>query len=194
VRGWVAVSTIAAPVVLIGGWSLAASRQPPGYHPLRDTISALAARGATDSWIMTSALALLGACYVAASSGLTEIGAVARVLLALGGVATLAVAALRQPNAGHVPAAAVAFVALAVWPAACARPVRRYGVVATAVLLALLLWLGLELRAGNVVGLSERILAAAEAVCPLGIVLFYASAHRKRSTAPSTRQRTPDGE
>ena len=67
-RNWVAVPAITAPVALIGGWSLAQAHQPRAYDPLRDTISALAARPATDSWIMTTGLALLGLSYVAAAA------------------------------------------------------------------------------------------------------------------------------
>ena len=36
-------SATAAPVALIGGWTLAATRQPEAYDATRDTISALAA-------------------------------------------------------------------------------------------------------------------------------------------------------
>jgi hypothetical membrane protein len=165
----VTVSSTAAPVSLIGGWSVAASRQPPGYDQIRDTISALAARGATDRWIMTAALATLGLCHLATAGGLTEVGVVARAMLGIGGGATVAVAALPQPNAGHVPAATVGFVALALWPACCQVPGRRVCLAMTVVLLVLLGWLGVELHDGEWIGLSERVLAGAEALCPLAV-------------------------
>jgi hypothetical protein len=101
------VSAGVAPVALIGGWSLAASRQPASYHAVEDTISALAAHGATDRWIMTAGLAVLGVCHMTTASGLTEANISGRALLAAGGAATAAVAALPQPAAGHLPAAAV---------------------------------------------------------------------------------------
>ena len=41
---WVSASL--APVAFIGGWTLAATRQPAAYDATRDTISALAAHGA----------------------------------------------------------------------------------------------------------------------------------------------------
>lgn len=169
-RGWVLVSSATAPVSLIGGWSIAASRQPSGYDQVRDTISALAAHGATDSWIMTVALAVLGLCHAATAGGLTEAGIAARALLALGGAATMTVAALPQPDAGHVPAAAVGFLALALWPAASQVPGRGVGLVMTAVLLVLLGWLAVELHGGDLIGVSERMLAGAEALCPLAVV------------------------
>ena len=62
------VSAGVAPVALIGGWSLAASRQPASYHAVEETISALAAHGATDRWIMTAGLALLGLCHISQRS------------------------------------------------------------------------------------------------------------------------------
>ena len=67
---WALASAGAAPVLLVGGWTLADALQPPGYDPVRDTISALAALGATDRWVMTSALAGLGACHVVTALGL----------------------------------------------------------------------------------------------------------------------------
>ena len=170
-RGWVLVSAGLAPVALIGGWSLAASRQPPTYDPVQDTISALAAHGATDRWVMTTGLAVLGVCHMSTAAGLPEAGRYGRSLLAAGGAATVAVAALPQPSAGHVPAATVGFVALALWPAASRQPRRRAAALATGVLLALLVWLGLELRHGQVLGLSERVLAGAESLWPLIVVL-----------------------
>jgi hypothetical protein len=93
------------------------------------------------------------------------------VLLALGGAATVAVAALPQPAVGHVPVAAVAFVALALWPAASQIPSRRLAAVATLVLLVLLAGLGVGLRHGDILGLTERLLAGAEALWPLVAVL-----------------------
>jgi hypothetical membrane protein len=171
VRAWVILSSSAAPVSLIGGWSLAASRQPSGYDQARDTISALAARGATDRWIMTAALAVLGLCHIATASGLTEAGVAARLLLTVGGVATLAVAALPQPNPGHVPAATLGFVALALWPAVSAAPGRRACLSMTAVLLVVLGWLAVALHYGEWIGLSERVLAGAEALCPLTVAV-----------------------
>jgi hypothetical membrane protein len=170
-RAWVPVSACLAPVALIGGWTLAAARQHGGFDPLRQTISALAAAGASDRWIMTIALAVLGLGHIATAAGLTEAGRGARVLLAVGGVATAAVAALPQPNHGHVPAATVGFLALALWPIGSWRSPRRLRVALTAVLLCLLGWLAIALRTDTVPGLAERVLAGTEALAPLAFVL-----------------------
>lgn len=160
-----------APVSLIGGWTWAAARQPPGYDPVRDTISALAARGASDRWIMTVGLALLGACQLLTAAGFTELGPPARAVLGIGGVATVGVAALPQPDGGHVPAATLGFVALALWPVFSRLAGRR---MATAALLVLLAWLGYGLTSEHLLGLAERALAGAESLCPLLFVLISA--------------------
>src|SRR5579872_3181784 len=94
---WAVASAAAAPVLLSGGLALAEARQPPGYSAVRDTISALAGLGATDRWVMTAALAGLGACHVVTAAGLRPAGVPARLVLAAGGFGTLAVAAYPQP-------------------------------------------------------------------------------------------------
>lgn len=185
VRQWVIVSASVGPAALIGGWSLAGSRQPSDYDAVRDTISALAAQTATDRWIMTTGLAVLGVCHIATASGLTEVSRAGRALLAAGGAATVAVAALPQPAAGHVPAAAVGFGALALWPAASGVPRRRSARVATVVLLTLLGWLVVALQRGQFVGLSERILAGAQACWPLTVALTL-SMRQQRPTPTTT--------
>lgn len=161
-----------APVALIGGWTWAAARQPATYDARRDTISALAAHGATDRWIMTAGLAVLGGCHLGSAIGLTGVRGAGRAVLALGGAATVAVAAAPQPNAAHAPAAATALLALAVWAAPARVPDRRAALLATAVLLALLGWFAAELRGGELVGLSERAVAGAEAFWPLTVALL----------------------
>lgn len=173
-------SSVVAPVALIGGWTLAAARQRPGYRPVHDTISALAARDASDRWIMTFGLAVLGICHVVTASGLTEARAAGRVLLALGGAATVAVAALPQPAAGHVPAAAAGFVALALWPVFSEAPSRVAGRAATVVLLVLLGWFGLQLN-GELLGLTERFVAGAEALWPLAVVVSVLRRNARQS-------------
>jgi hypothetical membrane protein len=169
-RRWVWVSSALAPVFLIGGWTLAQSRQPGGYDVTRDTISALAAHGAADAWIMTIGLAGLGVSHVTTAAGFGACGLAARAILAAGGAATVVVAASPQPAATHVPAAAIGFVALAIWPAFVPRTYVRSGRLVTLALLALLVWFAIALGAGKLVGVAERALAGAEALTPIGIV------------------------
>lgn len=164
-------SAAVAPIVLIGGWTWAAARQPAGYDPVSQTISALAARGATDRWIMTAGLALLGACHLVTAAGLTDAGRAGRALLALGGLATVAVACLPQPAAGHVEAAGVGFVALTLWPSVARVPGRGVRFAVVALCSAVLIWFASQLGGGSALGLSERILAAAQAIWPLVVTL-----------------------
>jgi hypothetical membrane protein len=183
-------SATLAPIALIGGWALAQSRQPSGYDATRDTISALAAHGATDRWIMTTGLAVLGACHLITASGVPEAGARARIALAVGGLATIGVAVYAQPSSGHAPAAATAFVALSVWPAAWLPPRRRAGAAVSLVLIAVLVWFGYTLDHEALKGLSERILAGAQALAPLGFVLAVRFEERRASGRRAAGRRT----
>ena len=193
---WTVASAGAAPVVLGGGLVLAQLRQPTGYSAVKDTISALAAQGATDRWVMTSALAGLGTCHVVTALGLRPAHWPGRIVLGTGGVATVLVAAFPQPAHGnavaHTIAATVAFASLGAWPALAARhqaaPLLRRGAgtAATAVTYGLLLWFVLEAH-GNHRGLAERSAALAEALWPLLVVLScrYAGAVRSLKMAPA---------
>jgi len=185
VRWWAVLSAGLAPAFLVGGWTLAARRQPAPYDAVRDTISALAGLGASDRWVMTAGLTGLGACHVVTALGLRPAATPGRVILATGGLATLLVAAFPVPRTGtsqaHFAAALVAFGALTSWPAFAAAwrrpaapPVLRpvVSVTATAALAALLGWFGAELFGdGPRVGLSERVLAAAQALWPLCVAV-----------------------
>jgi hypothetical membrane protein len=176
---WGLVSSAAAPVLLIGGWSLAAGRQRGGFDPTVQTISALAARGADDRWLMTGALAGLGLCHLTTALALRSASPSGRTLLALGGAATVLVAAFPQPadgtgSAAHTAAAGVAFTCLSAWPLvagrtsspALLRPVPS--VAAGVVLTGLLVWFFAELVSDSGrVGLSERAVAGAQALWPL---------------------------
>ena len=195
VRGvpwWGLASSAVAPVLLIGGWTVAARLQPGSFNAVTGTISALAAEGATDRWLMTLALAGTGTCHVLTGLALRPASPAGRLILMTGGVATVLVAANPQPAGGggslpHTVWAAIGFIALAVWPLAAwkrgpwvpagLRPGVSAG--AAGVLCGLLVWFGAELiGGGRQVGLAERVLAGAQAVWPLAVVL---SCRRSRS-------------
>ena len=182
VPGFGLLSSAAAPVLLIGGWTVAAARQQDGFDPVERTISDLAAYGADDRWIMTAALAGLGVCHLTTALALRDVAAPAgRAVLAGGGVATVLVAVFPLPADGsgstaHTLVAGTAFLALSVWPALAAR---RDGavllraapaVLATAALLGLVGWFGVQLRADETVGLAERVTAGAQALWPLAVI------------------------
>jgi hypothetical membrane protein len=189
---WVLCSAGAAPVLLIGGWTVAAARQLPGFDPVVQTISALAAVDAGDRWIMTSALAGVGVCHLVTALGLRPAARAGRLVLAAGGVATVLVAAFPLPAGGvsapaHGIVAGAAFGALAIWPALAWR--RRtnpptalrcsVALPASAALLGLVGWFVFELRSGVRVGLAERVAAGAQALWPLAVALSA-----RRRTAP----------
>ncbi|HUC38249.1 MAG TPA: DUF998 domain-containing protein [Acidimicrobiales bacterium] len=178
---WAVVSAGAAPVLLAGGLTLGEARQPPGYNPVRDTISALAAYGARDRWVMTSALAGLGACHVITALGLRPARRTGRIVFAGGGVGTLLVAAFPQPAHGnsvaHTVAATAAFTTLGIWPVFAARPriwapllTPSASVAASVVLLGLVGWFAAEVHGGQR-GLAERAAAGAQALWPLAVIV-----------------------
>ncbi len=181
---WAIVSAAMAPVFLVGGWTAAAARQPAGYSSSRDSISALAGLAATDRAVMTTALVGLGVCHLVTACGLRPAGLAGRLLLAAGGLATVLVAAFPLPLIGtsqtHGLVAGLAFVALGLWPAfdwrhSLAAPwaLRPYvSFTAAAFLLVLLGLFAAQLSVdGAFIGLTERLVAGAEAVWPLVVVV-----------------------
>jgi hypothetical membrane protein len=182
---WGLVSSAVAPVLLVGGWTLAAGLQPGSFDAVSGTISSLAAQGAADRWVMTLALAGTGACHVVTGLALRPAASAGRLILMAGGAAVVLVAAFPETAGGGGPMAhtfwsTFAFVALAVWPLAASRrgPLApaslRAGVcaVAAGILFGLLVWFYTELiGAGWQLGLAERVLAGAEAGWPLMVVL-----------------------
>lgn len=181
VARWGLLTATLAPLALIGGWTLAA---PPGFDPVTETISALAATDAARPAVMTAGLALTGLAHLGTAAALRPLGIAGRVGLAVGGLGTLAVAALPVDTAGtwHTAAAAVAFGALTAWPAlgrrrGCPAPPCRNGFAlgATGLLSALLVWFYLTLAGvlpTGLTGLSERVLAGTQALVPLAAVLL----------------------
>jgi hypothetical membrane protein len=181
---WARVSSAAAPVLLIGGWTLAAWLQPEGFDSTTGTISDLAALDAHARVVMTLGLAGTGACHLVTALGLRPAARLGRVLLAVGGLATLLVAALPLPGGGgsssaHSVVAFLAFVLLTVW-APCAGVAsagapwglrRRIATGAGVVLGVLTLWFFVVVLAGGShVGLAERCAAGAQALWPAIVV------------------------
>jgi hypothetical membrane protein len=172
---------IAAPVLLVGGFFFATAMQPASYNPVRDTISELAERGATDSWVMTLALAGLGLCYLLAALGLQPAGRGGRVLLAGGGTATLSIAVFRTPHHGyslaHELAVLAAVLTCCTWPIFASRRVHPAlllthtpSFTAAGVSLGLAAWYALESH-GALLGLAERCAAAAPPLWLLAVVV-----------------------
>ena len=184
VAWWGVISAVAAPVLLIGGWTVAAGLQPR-FDPVADTISALAAVGMTDRWVMTLTFLLVGVCYIVTALALRPARTPGRMILMAGAVAGILVAANPEHAGGfgsapHFVWATIGFVGLTTWPVGAARrgTTVPWGLrpavaaAAVAVMLALLAWFGAELiMAGGQAGLAERVLGAVQATWPLAVVL-----------------------
>jgi hypothetical protein len=169
--------------LLIGGWTIAAMLQPRPFNQVADTVSALAAVGATDRWVMTLIFLAVSACDVVVAIALRPAALAGRLILTASAVGGIMVAASPEHPGGavhHAVWAALGFSALAAWPLGAwrrgpwvpwgLRPVVCAGAVAVqAVLLA---WFVGELvTSGGQVGLAERVVAAAQAIWPLAVVL-----------------------
>ncbi|KUN90250.1 DUF998 domain-containing protein, partial [Streptomyces caeruleatus] len=175
---WALLSSGCAPVVLIGGWTIAALLEGPAYDPATQTISALAAYGAAGYWVMTGALAALGVCHMITALGLRPAALPGRLALGAGGAAAFAVALLPPPSSGgslrHGSAVAVGFALLAVWPVLAAdrhraapwglRPVPS--LTATALMLVTAAWFMIEMWQGGADGVAERLVTALQSLWP----------------------------
>jgi hypothetical membrane protein len=181
---WGVVSSAAAPVLLVGGWTLAASLQPR-FDPVAGTVSALAAEGAADRWVMTLTFVVAGVCYLLTALALRPARTAGRLVLAAGAIAGMLVAANPERAGdpypwGHIIWASIGLAGVTAWPAGAWRRGSsvpwglRPAVAAAAVaaLLALFIWFAAELITGSgQVGLAERVAGTAQALWPLAVVL-----------------------
>jgi hypothetical protein len=136
---------------------------------------------------MTTALLGVGVCHMTTAVGLAPAATAGRLLLGTGGVATVVLAVCPLSASGespmHMAAAAVAFTTLSLWPALAewrwGKPECGVSLIAASGLLGLLGWFGTEYFSESLrIGLSERILAGAQAFWPLAAVLL---AHRSKA-------------
>ena len=191
---WAVVSAVVAPIALIGGWTIAAWVQPGGFDSATETISALAAVGTPDRWIMTLAIAVTGLCHICTAAGLREAATAGRMVYALAGLATVLVALFPLPVMGgssllHGVTAAASFIGLAIWPlwarnSRTRNPALRGSLpwVASGVMSGLVLsFFASATSGGPGVGLLERVAAGAEALWPLMTVLLGIAVTRERA-------------
>ena len=78
---WGVLSALAAPLLLVAGWTAAAALQPRSFNAIAETVSALAAVGAAGRWVMTLAFAAAGACEVVTGLALRPAAAPGRLIL-----------------------------------------------------------------------------------------------------------------
>ena len=182
-------------------FSLAASSPPLRSNRPRTALFAtrsarLAARGATDPWIMTTALGALGICYLLTALGLRPARRDGRVALGCGGVATMCIASFHQPQHGysvsHEAAVVAACVAMCAWPV-LGDEKRHWAplltlpasVAATVAMLGLTMWFALEQHQAEL-GLAERCAAVAMALwlLPVALTTRWALAPGKSPGSP----------
>jgi hypothetical membrane protein len=180
---WALVSTALAPLVMIGAWLVAEALQPPSYSPLHSSISGLAAIGATDRWIVTGALFLVGACYCATAGCLPALRRPARIALLIAGISSVGIAVSPQPASGsnpmHLVWTCVGAAAITVWPAFTASRApspplilrARVAVAVTVVFLAASAWLIAETQHGSALGLTERLVTGVQLSWPFLVAL-----------------------
>src|SRR4029077_3550504 len=98
----------------------AARLQPRSFNAVTSTISALAADGAADRWVMTLVLLAVGVCDVVTGLALRPAATPGRLILIAGGMAGVLVAANPEPARGgslaHAFWATIGFIALTAWP------------------------------------------------------------------------------
>ncbi len=192
---WGVASSVLAPVLLIGGWIIAADLQPVPFDAMTRSISSLGAVGMPYRWIITTALLGVGACDIITGLALQQAADAGRILLIIGGVCGLLLAANPQPRHGTSPVhevfACIGVIVVTIWPAAAMRrrarapaalrPVIAWG--AAIFNLGLLLWFTAELLGGTDLGVAERAVTADQALWPLVVVVSVLAV--RRSVAPS---------
>jgi len=190
---------------MVAGWSVAARLQPRPVDLVAEPVSALAAVGAADRWVMSATFVVVGACVFVTGLALRPAGAPGRLMLMAGAVAGMLVAANPEhPGTSfpvpHMICAAAGCAGVVAWPAGAwrrgrpvpwgLRPAVSAG--AVAVLLALVAWFGVELIAGGgLADLAERIFGAALALWPLAVVASCRHAARKLRTRPEPVRPAP---
>jgi hypothetical membrane protein len=178
------VSSYLTPVLFIGG-TIVAGLATPGYDPVRQTISELAAGDAPARVFTTIIFVATGLSHLVTVAFARGIGIPGRVAYLVGALASIGVAAFPLPSvAGHSSThntfAILGFVLLAAWPVLGMRLrpefpwlVRPLGstvgtlILTTFCLLFLVFWLT---HSSPFIGLLERIAADAESIWPAFVV------------------------
>lgn len=195
------ISSVLAPVFFIGG-TLVAEALSPGFDPVRQTISELAAVDAPTRVFMTLMFVLTGVCHLITAGYTPGLWLPGRIALGLAGVALFAVAAFPLPAEGSSPehrlAAMAGFVLLALWPVLSMRLGRQYpwllrpagAVLSTLVVgAACVAFAWIEAQPDStLVGLAERVAAYLESAWPAVVVLvLWRHQRRERGASLSAR-------
>lgn len=182
---WGVASSAAAPILLIGGWTVAAELRPGRFDQVRQSVSALAASGVSNRWVMTLAFVLVALCYIVTALALRPAATAGRLTLIASGLTGLVVAVSPESSNGqfsgrHAVSAGFGFTLLVLWPLLASRPgpgipwgLRpRVALGASAVIVVLLGWFIFELASGgSALGLAERALGVVQVFWPLIVVI-----------------------
>jgi hypothetical membrane protein len=198
---WGVVSSALAPLILIGGWTLAADLQPVPFDAVRRSISALGSAGMPYHWVIAVALLGVGVCHATTGLALLPAAEPGRALLVIGGAASVLIAVNPQPAGGgslvHEAFSLIGVIVMTIWPIAGMRrdpgaplglrPPAAYAM--TGVLLVILAWFCLELFNGPELGLAERTVTADQTIWPL-IVVMSVLAAKQHTTARDRQEAT----
>jgi hypothetical membrane protein len=192
---WGVVPSAASPVLMVAGWSIAAGLQPRPVDAIAEPVSALAAVGAADRWVMSLTFVVVGACVLVTGLALRPARPAGRLILMAGAVGGMLVA-VNPEHAGtsfpvpHMVCAAVGCAGVVAWPAGAWRRGpsvpwglrREVSAGAMAVLLVLVAWFAAELiTGGGLAGLAERVFGGGLALWPLAVVASCRYAARKEA-------------
>ena len=178
-----ALSCLGLPVFLAG--LVAAQSAQPSLDPLSFSLSALASLAATDRWIMTGTLIVVGALNVLVALGLRRVPTTGRVLLGSGGAFLVVTALFPQPVHGddpvHMVVGGLAWFGFGTWPLALvvSRTTRPRARVASAVVVGVIAvlvgWFVWEMvTSGPWYGISQRAAFVAMCVWPLAMAVHGA--------------------
>jgi hypothetical membrane protein len=191
---WAVIAATLGPIQNIMGWTLSASLWP-GYDPIRQTISDLAADDSPVKWVQTSffifgaTLTLIGAW---SAKAFAWPGRVTLFLAGLSsyGVAYFAVPDVRSNTPEHLFFATAAFVLFSAWPLFAMRFDKRYhwsirpigAITATAVmslttLVFLLTWLDPD---RTFTGLAQRTIVVMQVIW-LSAAIWMQYLHQRRN-------------
>jgi hypothetical membrane protein len=189
-----AIAAIIGPIQSALGWTIAGSMWP-GYDPIKQTISDLAANESPVKWIMSSFFVLGGILTLIVSVSARTLGFPGRVALFVSAICTFGLTIFPTPLVGyslmHRIFAISSFVLSAGWPILAMR-LRKdapwiirpaASIIGTALQAALALWfLNSWTDPTNVtVGLWERVVAVSQALYVSAVVLVCFFQQSKRS-------------
>ncbi len=192
------VAAVVGPFQSVGGWLLAGSLWP-GYDPIRQTISDLAAFESPVAPLMSSFFILGGTLTIIAGVFVKAFALPGRVALVASGLATYGLTIFPTPLIGysvpHRVFAIISFVLCAGWPLLAMRfradapwPIRPpAAIAATLAQTVLAVWFLLTWTEPDqtTVGLWERVVVTQQAVYLSAVVLLLYVHYRRRRVSPT---------